>query len=599
MAERKDEGLEERVLRLLDRHWKLVVLLIWLGFAAWFAWSKWNDIRFFNLADTDDNMRMSQVRALLGGQDWYDLRQHRMNAPEGLNIHWSRLVDLPLAGLILLLKPLVGGMWAERSAVAIAPLLPLLVMFYGLALTARRLIAPAAYVLVFLAMFFAGSTNGMFMPTRIDHHGWQLALLALSVAGIADPNKTRGGLTLGLATAASLAIGLELLIYLAIGGVAMTLFWVHDRDEAERLRAYAVALGGGTAAAFLVFASNDNWRAVCDALSPVWLSDALVGGALLFALAWVSPPDWKRRLLLGIGAGALIALFHAFMWPHCLQRLEGVSPEVEQLWLSHVREARPVWRHGWRIAPLIVALPITGAIGWAFMIWLRRKDPEQLRRAAAAFAPGLVAALLLLWQTRTGPAAQMLSTVGAAAVLTLVVPRVWRATNGVVRVLAVTVVVILGAGAAVPFAFNLFPPEVPTKRMQTIGKANRLCNSLWGLKPIAQQPRGMVFTFVDLGPRVITVTHHNAVTGPYHRNGEQIGDVMNAFRGSPEEARRIMQKYHADYLLTCPNSSTTTIFMSEVPKGFYGQLSRGQVPSWLQPVPLPSDSPSRMWRVLD
>ena len=599
MAERKDEGLEERVLRLLDRHWKLVVLLIWLGFAAWFAWSKWNDIRFFNLADTDDNMRMSQVRALLGGQDWYDLRQHRMNAPEGLNIHWSRLVDLPLAGLILLLKPLVGGIWAERSAVAIAPLLPLLVMFYGLALTARRLIAPAAYVLVFLAMFFAGSTNGMFMPTRIDHHGWQLALLALSVAGIADPNKTRGGLTLGLATAASLAIGLELLIYLAIGGVAMTLFWVHDRDEAERLRAYAVALGGGTAAAFLVFASNDNWRAVCDALSPVWLSDALVGGALLFALAWVSPSDWKRRLLLGIGAGALIGLFHAFMWPHCLQRLEGVSPEVEQLWLSHVREARPVWRHGWRIAPLIVALPITGAIGWAFMIWLRRKDPEQLRRAAAAFAPGLVAALLLLWQTRTGPAAQMLSTVGAAAVLTLVVPRVWRATNGVMRVLAVTVVVILGAGAAVPFAFNLFPPEVPTKRMQTIGKANRLCNSLWGLKPIAQQPRGMVFTFVDLGPRVITVTHHNAVTGPYHRNGEQIGDVMNAFRGSPEQARRIMQKYHADYLLTCPNSSTTTIFMSEVPKGFYGQLSRGQVPSWLQPVPLPSDSPYRMWRVLD
>ena len=598
MAERKDEGLEQRVLRLLDRHWKLVVLLIWLGFAAWFAWSKWADIRFFNLADTDDNMRMSQVRALLGGQDWYDLRQHRMDAPEGLNIHWSRLVDLPLAGLILLLKPFVGAMLAERSAVAIAPLLPLLVMFYALALTAKRLIAPAAYVLVFLAMFFAGSTNGMFMPTRIDHHGWQLALLAVAVAGIADPNKTRGGLTLGLATAASLAIGLELLIYLAIGGVAMTLFWVHDRQEAERLRAYAVALGGGTAAAFLVFASNDNWWAVCDALSPVWLSDALVGGALLFALAWVSPPDWKRRLLLGIGAGALIALFHAFMWPHCLQRLEGVSPEVEQLWLSHVREARPVWRHGWRIAPLIVALPITGAIGWAFMIWLRRKDPEQFRRAAAAFAPGLVAALLLLWQTRTGPAAQMLSTVGAAAVLTLVVPRVWRATNGLLRVLAVTAVVILGAGAAVPFAFNLFPPEVPNKRMQTIGKANRLCNSLWGLRPIAQQPRGMVFTFVDLGPRVITVTHHNAVTGPYHRNGEQIGDVMNAFRGSPEQAHRIMRKYRADYLLTCPNSSTTTIFMSEVPKGFYGQLSRGQVPNWLQPVSLPPDSPYRMWRVV-
>jgi hypothetical protein len=37
--------------------------------------------------------------------------------------------------------------------------------------------------------------------------------------------------------------------------------------------------------------------------------------------------------------------------------------------------------------------------------------------------------------------------------------------------------------------------------------------------------------------------------------------------------------------------------MSETPRGFYGQLSRGQVPKWLTPVPLPKDSPFRIWRV--
>jgi hypothetical protein len=37
--------------------------------------------------------------------------------------------------------------------------------------------------------------------------------------------------------------------------------------------------------------------------------------------------------------------------------------------------------------------------------------------------------------------------------------------------------------------------------------------------------------------------------------------------------------------------------MSETPKGFYAQLSRGQVPNWLTPVQLPKDSPFRMWRV--
>jgi hypothetical protein len=37
--------------------------------------------------------------------------------------------------------------------------------------------------------------------------------------------------------------------------------------------------------------------------------------------------------------------------------------------------------------------------------------------------------------------------------------------------------------------------------------------------------------------------------------------------------------------------------MSEAPKGFYGQLVRGQVPKWLTPVDLPKDSAFKMWRV--
>src|SRR6478672_1563505 len=363
MAQGKDEEFERRVLDFVARHWKWITLAVWLAFCAWFIANKWSDIRFFNLPDTDDNMRIMQVRGLLHGQGWFDLRDYRMNPPIGANIHWSRLVDLPIAGLILALRPLLGGPAAERWAVAIAPMLPYLLLLVSIALASRRLIGASAYPLAFLALFFAGSTNGMFMPERIDHHGWQLALLALSISAIADPKRVRGGLILGISSALSLAIG----------GVAMVLFWVDDVEERERLRAYAVSLGGGTALAFLVFASNDNWNAVCDALSPVWLSDALIGSALMLALAWVSPADWKRRLALALGVGIIVAVFHALTWPHCIQRLEGVSPEVDRLWLSHVKEARPFYRHGWRVATLIMALPATGLVGWGLLMWMRRK----------------------------------------------------------------------------------------------------------------------------------------------------------------------------------------------------------------------------------
>ena len=597
MSSRKDQPFEERLFELLDRHWKWIIVLVWLGFMAWFVYSKWNDIRFFNLGDTDDNMRIMQVRGLLHGQGWYDLRQYRMNPPFGANIHWSRLVDLPIAGLILLLRPVLGGPAAERWAVAIAPMLPYLLLLFSLALTTRRLVDRRAFPLAFLALWFAGSTNGMFMPERIDHHGWQLALLALSVSALADPRRWRGGLMLGISSALSLAIGLEMLIYIAIAGAATVLFWVDDPDQRERLRTYAVALGGGTAAAFLVFASNDNWNATCDALTPVWLSDALLGSALLYALSLIPPANWKHRLAVALAVGTIVASFHALAWPNCLHRLEGVSPEVERLWLSYVREARPFYRHGWRIGSLIIALPITGAIGWGLLIWQRRADRELLGRVLAAAAPGFAATLLLFWQTRTGPAAQMLATIGAAALLWILVPPLWKSKSAVVRVLGVCAVVIIGAGGIVPFALNFIPEKKATPYEQAIGRANVRCGSLWGLRPVALQPKGMVFTFVDLGPRVISVTHHDAVTGPYHRNGQQIADVMNAFRGNVDQAHRLIGKYHSTYLLTCPKSSTTTIFMSEVPNGFYGQLEHGQVPNWLTPVPLPKNSPYKMWKV--
>ena len=46
--------------------------------------------------DTDDAMRMVQVRDWLAGQGWYDLRALRLDPPAGTLMHWSRVVDLPL-----------------------------------------------------------------------------------------------------------------------------------------------------------------------------------------------------------------------------------------------------------------------------------------------------------------------------------------------------------------------------------------------------------------------------------------------------------------------------------------------------------------------
>ena len=591
--------LVERLNAWASRHWKLIVVLFWLGYAAYALYNKSGQIRGFALGDTDDNLRMAQVRALLNGQGWYDLVQHRLDpAHGGANIHWSRLVDLPLAGLMLLLRPLLGVADAERWAAAIAPLLALLPMLFGLALIARRLVDERAVPLVLVTIVFAGSATGMVQPLRIDHHGWQLAFLALGLAGLADPSRRRGGITTGLAAAASLAIGLEMLIYIALMGTAQVLFWVIDRDQRARLIAYAVSVSDGTAAAFLLFASNANRLAVCDALSPVWLGDALVAGVLMAGLAMLRVERWTVRLALATAAGLVIAAFHVLASPQCLVRLEGVSPEATALWLSHVREARPIYRHGAETAALMLSLPIAGLFGYGLLAWRARGNRDLLRRTTAVAVPGLTALVLLFWQTRTGPAAQMMAVPGAIAIAFILAPLAFNSKSALLRIPGTVLAVLVGLGAIVPFVTAQLPGKPRTAAQKKVDLANRTCPSLRALAPVARQPQGVIFTFVDLGPRIISVTKHDAIAGPYHRNDRAIADIMNAFRGDEAQARRIIAgEYRSDYLLVCPNMSTATIFQAETPKGFYMQLVRGRVPAWLTPIDLGPKSPYLMWKV--
>ncbi|MFL6788112.1 MAG: AcrB/AcrD/AcrF family protein [Sphingomicrobium sp.] len=601
MARRKDEELQQRAIRLLDKQWKWVVVLVWLAFSGWFIYSHLFDIRFFNLGDTDDNMRMMQVRGLLHGQGWFDLRQHRMNPPFGANIHWSRLVDLPIAGLILLTKPLVGGAGAERIAVAIAPLLPLLLLMFSLALTMKRLVHEKAWPLPIIGLLCAYSTIGMFAPLRIDHHGWQLAFLGLALSAMADPKRARGGAVLGLASGLSLAIGMEMLIYLALLGGATVLLWVADRDQRKRLATYAGALVATTGAGFLIFASEANRQAVCDALSPVWLSDAVVGGAVMFGLALFRADSWRIRLGAAVIAGGIVAGFHALAWPNCLQRLEGVSPEATRLWLDHVREARPFYRHAWRIGTIALALPVTGLLGWGLLIWRAWRQGiegrDLLYRTLAVALPSVMALTLLFWQIRAAPAAQMMA-LPAATALIVIVAAPWLQSPQLWKHAAAILLVLLAFGAAIPLTLQLVPAEKSSPARAKVSQANRRCPSLAALAAINAQPKGIVFTYIDLGPRLIVATHHDAIGGPYHRNDRAIADVMTAFRGDEPQAHRIISEYRSDYLLVCPDMSTATIFMSEAPNGFYGQLMRGRVPIWLQPVALPRDSPFKMWRVV-
>lgn len=592
--------LMDRASRYADENWKWLTFLIWVGIAAFYIVARWQQVHWMVLSDTDDNIRYVQVKDWLAGQGWFDLTQHRLDPPVGGNIHWSRLVDLPIAGLILFFRFFTDSGTADRLACAIAPLLPLFPMMLGLGFIVRRLAGGNAWIVAAFAPLAAQMGLSMFMPMRIDHHGWQLALTVLMLAGMVDRNWLRGGIVAGLSSALSIAIGMEMIVYLAAAGAIVALRWVFKDGAARRMRPYALSLGGGTGLLFVTTASYANRAPVCDALSPVWVAilGAACGGMLLLTLLPLK--NWPQRLAAGAVVGIAVGLFAWMNWPQCLSGAYQLSPELQKLWLANIREAKPITAQAQSVVIPLLALPVTAIVGALIACWRVRRDSEALWAWATVTLMTLFAVALLFWQLRAGPAAQFLAIPAAAwaawtAARALIFGRpLWRLVGGVAILIVVGVLFVY---QLYPQANGLIaditdakptPPPRPfiAKRTAAIRKANGQCRSAPALAVLDQLPPATIFTLVDLGPRLIATTHHSAIAGPYHRNADAILAIHHAMDGTPEGFRAIAAQHFARYLLVCPNFPEGTVYQARSPRGFYAQMMRGKVPAWLVPVKL-------------
>lgn len=586
-----------------NRNWKWLTVLLWISVTVGFVLSRWPSIHWLTLNDTDDNMRYLQVRDWLAGQGWYDLRQYRLDPPAGFNIHWSRLVDLPIAALMLFFRAFMDQGMADRLACGIAPMIPLLPLMLGLGFIARRLAGGNSWFLAAIAPFAAQMGISMFMPMRIDHHGWQLAFTVLMLAGLIDRNWLRGGIVAGVSSALSITIGMEMIVYLAAGGALIALRWVFKEGAGRRMLPYALSLGGATSILFVLFASYANRQMMCDAISPIWVAIFAAASAGMVLLALLPLRNWPSRLAAGMAVGALVAAFAWLNWPQCLSGAYQISPELEKLWLANIREAKPIMVQARSLVVPLMAIPVAGLAGLIWALWdARRGGKEAGDRLWAWMTVGLMmlfSTALLFWQLRAGPAAQLLA----------IPPAAWAAYRLLCMVLrgrmAVRIAALAGTAllAAMAFATPLYPqinqlwtqltgeapraqrPSLKT-RQASINKANARCRTLPALEVLNQLPPATIFTMVDLGPRLIATTHHSAVAGPYHRNGAAILDVHHAYDGPAADFRAIAARHHAAYLLVCPGFPEGTIYQARSPKGFYAGLMRGEVPGWLTPVPL-------------
>ncbi|MDB5531759.1 MAG: hypothetical protein JWO28_74, partial [Hyphomicrobiales bacterium] len=115
---------------LLGLAWLLMVVQLLALHWAETAWT---------FPDTDDALRLVQVRNFLAGNGWFNLHEPRLGLPPGYESHWSRLIDAGLAGFFLFFRLFADTAMAERLMGVAWPLLWLIPTLVGVAAIAWRL----------------------------------------------------------------------------------------------------------------------------------------------------------------------------------------------------------------------------------------------------------------------------------------------------------------------------------------------------------------------------------------------------------------------------------------------------------------------------
>lgn len=570
-----------------------IIILAWLGISAMLIFVTRHMISTLALTDTDDAMRLLQVRDWLAGQDFGDVRQYRMMPHNGgADMHWSRLVDMPIAAVVLLLQPLTGVAVAERVAATLIPLLTLLVAALLAARSGARLGGRSAGMLAGLFTLTASAFLTAVSPMRIDHHGWQVVLLLAALAALLPLHEeTRRGLyhgvAAGLSICLSIAVGLETLPFLALLLASVLLWWA--------------VTGQGRMTVFVTFATTalllpvfETFLGVqgpggimCDILSPAYV---LLGGlaaglaALVtgFGARWAV---WFRLAALGGGMAAIYALFVS-QYPQCaLGPVSTIDPRLSP-WLSQVGEARSfiaAFPHEPAIAVQMLAVPIFGTLAAAWLLLFR---PAPSFPSLALLILNLLAAVMVAAvQLRIGIIGAPLAMIPMAAVAAQLLPKVRAQPRPLARTAATALLLIgcstIGAsmlGGAIARAVTV-PPANPAQ-----GQASTIsCLEGETLRSLDRLDPAMIAAPIDVAPRILLWTHHSSSIGPYHRNVDAILTSTELWTSPPPAGRQALQAMSADYLIHCPGMPEINAARARK-DGLAAALEGKNPPPWLKPV---------------
>lgn len=543
------------------------------------------------LGDSDDAVRLVAVRELMAGAPWFDTTLPRIGAPEPLLSHWSRLIDLGLAGLIVLFRPLLGAEGAELATRIVWPSLLFFALLLVVVREAHRRAGPWAALFAIILAVTSSSVLVQFRPGRVDHHNAQILCAIAGVLFLARSlEENRCGVIAGVLFGVGLAVGYEALVLVvpALALAAIIALW-QPHAGAGVVRAAAAATATMLAVLVLTLPPTRWLDFRCDALSlnlPVLAAFCTAGlwAALRFG--------WQASFIVRCGAvggaAAIGAGVYALMEPACLAGPMGqLNPALNAIWLDFVMEGASVlWltaRHP-AAGLSFLAFVLAGAAAQV-AIWRRYPDlPTGLLTAVV-----LIAVLLGCWQIRLMSYASWLAILPLAVWCAGLRGRAFStpasATVVVVLLTQTSLGMMFGAGAAAVRMIAGAPASAQSANVEP-------CYQSSSVRRLDTLAPGLVAADIDVGPFVVATTGHRVVAAPYHRLDKGIIANQAILEGAPQQALQQIQALGVGYVALCAVPGQKT-----APGSLRARLLANEPVPFLQELDVHPARTIRVWRV--
>lgn len=581
-----------------------------LGHLVWY----WAAAPGPGFADGDGYMRLLRVERLLETGAWFENLVPRANAPFGDTLNWTRPLDVLIVLLSAPMIPVIGVREAVFWGGSISNPLLHAAATAAIAWGVHPLVGRSAATLAAIVSIAQPTLLGYSAVNRADHHALYIFLTALGLGIMiraldAERSSLRWAFGAGLVASASLWVGVEALVFVALCLVGLALPWLAgaEGNGVGKIHGFARGLALGLVAAILVERGFADVPTVeYDRLSIVYVAFGvliLAGVAIMGEFDRRRPRAGTMSLLLAgglCGAAALAAWWG--LYPNILRDpMRVIDPEIGALLHRVIQE------HGSGLTPERFPAFLGGTVlALAYLAWRRRSLRLASRRWAWVFVAlcvavyGALSAVWLRWNVYAG----IFPCVVLGEMIQRLVERVQASGAPRFRreALAALIVaaVIVGPMAATAGAARLFgSTAADTKARRQECRAAFLADVL-DRPPWSDRPR-IVLIGVDYGPELLYRTRHGVVGTLYHRNIAGMGDTLRAFTAKDEAvARSIVERRGIELVAICPAvGNDGLVAESAEPGAFYRRLATGAAPAWLREVSLPREASAfRLFEVL-